>query len=101
MGKYIEADRLGQDKGKGSSEHAAAVVGDTIGDPFKDTSGPALNILIKLMTMMSMVGGHRCRCLLFSDCIRHNLVDEENWIRKHRLWRRENKAIGKKLKCQI
>eukprot|EP01084_Bolivina_argentea_P307739 531956_1 len=53
--KYIEADRLGADKGKGTKEHAAAVVGDTIGDPFKDTSGPALNILIKLMTMMSLV----------------------------------------------
>merc|ERR1712228_684787 len=53
--KYIEADRLGKNKGKGSSEHEAAVVGDAIGDPFKDTSGPALNILIKLMTMMSLV----------------------------------------------
>lgn len=55
--KYIEGNGLGKGKGKGSSYHKAAIVGDTIGDPFKDTSGPALNILIKLMTMISLVFG--------------------------------------------
>ncbi|MEA4982664.1 MAG: sodium-translocating pyrophosphatase [Paludibacter sp.] len=50
--KYIEEGNLG---GKGSDAHKATVVGDTVGDPFKDTSGPSLNILIKLMSMVSIV----------------------------------------------
>jgi K(+)-stimulated pyrophosphate-energized sodium pump len=50
--KYVEEGHFG---GKGSETHAAAVIGDTVGDPFKDTSGPSINILIKLMTIVAVV----------------------------------------------
>ena len=57
--KYIEAGSLRDETGaviaKGSDIHAAAVVGDTVGDPFKDTAGPSLNILVKLMSVVALV----------------------------------------------
>lgn len=61
--KYIESRALRDDNGvavgKGSDIHKAAVVGDTVGDPLKDTSGPALNILMKLMAIISLIFGSK------------------------------------------
>ena len=66
--KFIEKGNLG---GKGSPAHKAAVVGDTVGDPFKDTSGPSLNILIKLMSMV---------CLVFTGVILKFAPVVEEWL---------------------
>jgi K(+)-stimulated pyrophosphate-energized sodium pump len=57
--KFIEADQLTDDagvvQGKGTATHAAAVVGDTVGDPFKDTAGPSLHVLVKLLATITLV----------------------------------------------
>jgi len=57
--KYIESGHLTDDQGnvlgKGSAAHAAAVVGDTVGDPFKDTAGPSLHVLVKLLATITLV----------------------------------------------
>jgi len=56
--KYIESGKLvvnGAVRAKNSDEHKAAIIGDTVGDPLKDTSGPSLNILVKLMAIISLV----------------------------------------------
>eukprot|EP00485_Elphidium_margaritaceum_P016934 CAMPEP_0202726954 /NCGR_PEP_ID=MMETSP1385-20130828/184876_1 /ASSEMBLY_ACC=CAM_ASM_000861 /TAXON_ID=933848 /ORGANISM="Elphidium margaritaceum" /LENGTH=813 /DNA_ID=CAMNT_0049393185 /DNA_START=143 /DNA_END=2584 /DNA_ORIENTATION=+ len=69
--KWIESGDWKESTGKGSKEHEATVVGDTIGDPFKDTSGPSLDILIKMMTMMS---------LLFAPVFPDKAFDEDKWF---------------------
>ena len=66
--KYIESGAI-EGQGKGSPAHDAAVVGDTVGDPLKDTVGPSLDILIKIMSTVSLVAA-----VLFSQ---YNLID---WI---------------------
>lgn len=58
--KYVENGKLiirGEVRGKNTEEHKASIIGDTVGDPLKDTSGPAINILIKLMAITSLVFG--------------------------------------------
>ena len=80
--KYIEDGNHG---GKGSEAHKAAVVGDTVGDPFKDTSGPSINILIKLMTVVSLVFAPLF--LSIGDCYRKKHKNEKRYLYQSDVYR--------------
>jgi H(+)-translocating pyrophosphatase len=81
--KWVEKGNLvlnGVPKGKNTDEHAAVVSGDTVGDPFKDTSGPALNVLIKLMTLVSLVLAPRFAKIYKTETLQKNGFDETGVI---------------------
>merc|ERR1719201_239532 len=81
--KWVEKGNLvlnGVTKGKNTDEHAAVVSGDTVGDPFKDTSGPALNVLIKLMTLVSLVLAPRFAKIYDTPKLQKNGFDETGVI---------------------
>merc|ERR1711990_1008753 len=81
--KWVEKGNLvlnGVTKGKNADEHAAVVSGDTVGDPFKDTSGPALNVLIKLMTLVSLVLAPRFAKIYDTPKLQKNGFDETGVI---------------------
>jgi len=81
--KWVEKGNLvlnGVTKGKNTDEHAAVVSGDTVGDPFKDTSGPALNVLIKLMTLVSLVLAPRFAKIYDTPKLQRNGFDETGVI---------------------
>jgi len=81
--KWVEKGNLvfqGKVQGKNTDAHAAVVTGDTVGDPFKDTSGPALNVLIKLMTLVSLVLAPRFKKVYDTQQKRQNGFDEDGTI---------------------